>query len=63
MVKGGEGGGEAYAIFEDLEVESWEAWQAALKSEAMKPVVEGWPRVADESSAVILYGSRILPLE
>ncbi len=63
VVIGGQGGGEEYEIFEDLEVESWDAWQAALESEAMKPVVEGWPRVADESSLVVIYGSRLVPLE
>ena len=60
VVIGGEGGGEKYAIFEDLEVESWEAWQKALTSEEMKPVVEGWPKVADESSLVIVYGKRVV---
>lgn len=63
VVMGGQGGGENYEIFEDLEVESWDAWQAALESEAMKPVAEGWPEVADESSLVIMYGSRLAALD
>jgi hypothetical protein len=57
---GGEGGGEQYTIFEDLEVETWEEWQRTLATAEMKPVVEGWPKLADESSLVIVYGKRVV---
>ena len=60
VIVGGEGGGGQFAVFEDLEVESWEAWQKTLSSDEMKPVVEGWPLVADESSLMVFYGHRIV---
>jgi len=60
VVVGGEGGGEQYTVFEDLDVESWDAWQKILETEAMKPVVEGFPGVADPSTVVVIYGNRII---
>jgi hypothetical protein len=59
-IKGADPGEPKFTIVEDIEVESWEAWNAAVEGEGMKRIVADWPTLADESSAMTLYGARIL---
>ena len=55
----GAGGGQ-YEVVEDIEVESWDAFQRCVASPGMAYVQETFPRYADESTLVVLCGSRIL---
>jgi hypothetical protein len=59
-IKGADPGEPKFTIVEDIEVESWEAWNAAVAEDGMKRIVADWPTLADESSAMTLYGARIL---
>ena len=59
-IKGADPGEPKFTIVEDIEVESWEAWNAAVEGEGMKRIGADWPTLADESSAMTLYGARIL---
>lgn len=48
-----------FDILEDIEVESWEAWDEALKSDAMRGVLEQFGTYVDESSVYVLRGRRL----
>lgn len=48
-----------FDIMENIEVDSWEAWQEVTKSEPMKKVVTNWPRYCDESSVLLIRGDKI----
>ena len=58
-IEGAEKGESPYQIVEDIDVESWEAWQKTLKSEGMKEVIESWGNYGDDSTLVMIYGSKV----
>ena len=58
-IEGAEKGQSPYQIVEDIDVESWEAWQKVVKSEGMKQVVETWGKYGDESTLTVIYGKKI----
>lgn len=58
-IEGAEVGESPYQIVEDIDVDSWEAWQKVLKSEAMKEVVESWGKYGDESTLKVVYGKKV----
>ena len=58
-IKGSEKGEIPYAIVEDIDVENWDEWQKVVNSKEMQPVVEEWSRLADESSAITIFGDKI----
>lgn len=59
IVKGEASGKDAYDVIEDIEVESWEDWQATLVSKEFAQVAEEWPRFGDESSLYSVHCERI----
>jgi len=58
-IEGAEKGKSPYQIIEDIDVESWEAWQKVVKSEDMKKVVKTWGDYGDESTLVVLFGKKV----
>ena len=58
-VKGSDRPETPYQIMEDIEVESWEAWQATLNGAGMKKVLEEWEKYGDGSSVVTLFGDKV----
>ena len=58
-VRGAEKGQPPYRIVEDIEVESWEAWQKALQGPAMAPIVKEWDQFGDGGSVVMLWAEKI----
>jgi beta-galactosidase GanA len=48
-----------YRVAESIEVESWDAWEAALKSEDFAKMSEEWPRFGNGDSAVVVTGTKI----
>jgi hypothetical protein len=61
-IEGHDGDGEpAVHVVEDIEVDSWEAWEETVAGDGMAYIRETFPLLADESSATAIYGSRIAP--
>jgi hypothetical protein len=58
-IEGAEKGEPQYQIVEDIDVDSWEAWQKVVASEAMKEVIETWGNYGDESTLRVIYGKKI----
>ncbi len=58
-IEGAEKGESPYQIVEDIDVESWEAWQKTLQGKGMKEVIETWGNYGDESTLVMIYGGKI----
>ena len=58
-IQGAEEGESPYQIVEDIDVESWEAWQKVVNGEGMKEVVETWGDYGDESTLKIIYGNKV----
>lgn len=58
-VAGAEKGEPPYRIMEDIEVDSWEAWQAALQGPGMAPIVAEWERYGDPGSVVMVYADKV----
>jgi len=58
-IEGTDKGEITYQIVEDIDVESWEAWQAVTSSEGMKEVVRTWDNYGDSSTLKIIYGNKI----
>jgi uncharacterized protein (TIGR02118 family) len=58
-IKGAGKGAPPYQIVEDIDVDSFEAWQKVLSNEAMKKVGKGWANYADESTLVVIYGEKV----
>lgn len=58
-IAGAEKGAPPYQIVEDIEVESWEAWQAAVQGPGMAPIVKEWDQFGDPDSLVVIYGDKI----
>jgi hypothetical protein len=56
-IKGAEKGASPYQIVEDIEVDSWDAWQKVVKNDAMKNVIAQWP--GDGTTSVVIYGDQI----
>jgi hypothetical protein len=46
-------------IVEDIDVESWEAWQEGLKSAGFAKVIEEWHRYGDASSLISVRCEKI----
>ena len=59
QMKGAEKGELPYQIIEDIDVESWEAWQRAVTGPGMAQVVKQWEDYGDASSVVMIYGDKI----
>ena len=60
-IEGHDGEGDPQIqIVEDIEVESWEAFQQAAAGDGMAYIRETFPRLADEASVITIYGSRII---
>ena len=58
-IEGAEKGESPYQIVEDIDVESWEAWQKVVAGEGMKEVIETWGKYGDESTLKVIYGKKI----
>jgi hypothetical protein len=58
-IEGAEQGESPYQIVEDIDVESWEAWQKVVAGAGMKEVIETWGNYGDESTLKIIYGRKI----
>lgn len=58
-IQGAEKGESPYMIVEDVDVDSWEAWQKAVQGDGMKEVVESWAKYGDESTMITIYGKKI----
>ena len=58
-IKGAEKGESPYMVVEDIDVDSWEAWQKVVESDEMKEVVKTWSDYGDESTLVTIYGEKI----
>jgi hypothetical protein len=58
-IEGAEKGKPEYQIVEDIDVESWEAWQKVVASEAMREVVKTWGDYGDEATLRVIYGKKI----
>ena len=59
-LEGSRGGSSPWDVVEDLEVESWDAWQECLTTPEMADVVAGFRRLADRESAVTVFGNEIV---
>lgn len=49
----------SYQIAEIIDVDRYEMWQKALKTEEMKKVVQQWRKWGDESSVITFYGDLV----
>ncbi|MCX6090270.1 MAG: hypothetical protein NTX88_07885 [Candidatus Atribacteria bacterium] len=58
-IEGTDQGEITYQIVEDIDAESWEAWQKVLKSESQQEVVKTWEELCDPSSLKVFYGRKI----
>ena len=58
-IEGAEKGESPYMIVEDVDVESWEAWQKVVAGDAMKEVVKTWGDYGDESTLTVMYGKKV----
>jgi len=59
LVKGEKLGRPFQMIVEDIEVESWNAWQDTLKSDAFSKVREEWPLFGDAESSRAIFCEKI----
>ena len=46
-------------VVENINVESWDAWQTTLKSDAFSQIMEEWPQFGDAESAITVYCEKI----
>jgi uncharacterized protein (TIGR02118 family) len=58
-IKGAQTGKSPYQIVEDIEVESWEAFQKVAASPAGKKLGDMWREYCDEPSQITIYGEPI----
>ena len=58
-IQGAEEGESPYQIVEDIDVDSWEAWQKVVNGEGMKEVVKTWGDYGDESTLKVIYGRKV----
>ena len=58
-IEGAEKGESPYMIIEDVDVDSWEAWQKVVNSDEMKEIVKTWSNYGDESTLKTIYGKKI----
>jgi uncharacterized protein (TIGR02118 family) len=58
-IKGGQGDKVPYQVVEDIEVDSWEAFQKVAASPEGKRLGEMWKEYCEEASAVTIYGEPI----
>ena len=61
-IKGAEKGTSPYQIVEDIQVESWDAWQKTVGGEGMKKVVAEWDNYGDAKTLTMVYGNQIDPI-
>jgi len=59
LVRGEKRGQDFYDVVEDIEVESWQAWQDTLTSPEFEQVSIDWPKYGDESSLLIVHCDKI----
>jgi uncharacterized protein (TIGR02118 family) len=59
QIKGRDGGDSPYDIVEDIDVESWEAWQQTVAGPGMAKVVTDWNNYGDADSLVAIYGDKV----
>ena len=59
VVKGESSDKEFFMIIENIDVESWEAWQETLESEGFARIMKEWPRYGDADSVVSVYCEKI----
>ena len=57
-IKGGFGK-SPYQIVEDIDVDSWEAFQKVAASDAGKYLGDLWKKYCEEPSQITIYGDRI----
>jgi uncharacterized protein (TIGR02118 family) len=58
-IKGAQTGKSPYHIMEDIEVESWAAFEKVADSSAGKRLAELWKEYCDEPSQITIYGNPI----
>lgn len=56
--KGAGKGDPPYDILENIDVESWEAWQKVNKYPDMKPIYEQWLGYCDPDSVSVVYAEK-----
>lgn len=59
QLAGSRGGPPPWDVVEDIEVESWAAWEECLATPAMADVVAGFRAMADRESAITVFGGEI----
>lgn len=55
------GGESRVTVVELIDVESWEAWEAATRTEPIKALAPDFDRLVDVDSVVILRGEPVAP--
>lgn len=58
-MQGTRGGAAPWDVVEDIDVDSWDAWQECLARPEMADVVKGFREMADPDTAVTIYGGQI----
>lgn len=58
-IEGAEDGEPRYQIIEDIEVESWEAWEKVVNSEEIQQLLKDWSKYGDETTLHVVYGRRL----
>jgi hypothetical protein len=58
-IQGAEKGESPYMIVEDIDVDSWEAWQKTVNGEGMREVVKTWNDYGDASTLITIYGKKV----
>ena len=59
VIKGESSKKPFYMIAEDIDVESWDAWQDTIQSKEFSRVMEEWPLYGDSESVVSVYCEKI----
>lgn len=60
-IEGAREGVPIYDIIEEIEVDSWSAWQGVPDSPGKRKVAETFPKYADLATRQVVYGARIRP--
>ncbi|WP_146607327.1 MULTISPECIES: antibiotic biosynthesis monooxygenase family protein [Spongiactinospora] len=60
LLDGARGKESPWDVVEDIEADSWDAWEEVLKQPAMEAVVEGFRKYAERDSSIAIYGREIL---
>jgi hypothetical protein len=59
LVQGEATGKPFQMVVENIDVDSWEAWQDTMKLDAFSKINDEWPRFGDADSAIAIYCEKI----